>query len=138
MRCTSCGSRIQTANGSAVTAGRRLATAVRGAVSRILPVRNFVATAAPISPSQRLLRGQPSPSPPVVGENGEPREVPKGERRHLTVLFCDLVGSTEMAGHLDPEQWRNTSRIPSCAAQAIERFGRHVAQESNSYAHCSS
>src|SRR6266851_1360275 len=25
------------------------------------------------------------------------------ERRHLTVLFCDLVGSTEMAGRLDPE-----------------------------------
>jgi len=29
-----------------------------------------------------------------------------GERRHLTVLFCDLVGSTEIASHLDPEQWR--------------------------------
>ena len=29
-----------------------------------------------------------------------------GERRHLTVLFCDLVGSTEIASHLDPEEWR--------------------------------
>src|ERR1700747_3570093 len=29
-----------------------------------------------------------------------------GERRHLTVLFCDLVGSTEIAGRLDPEEWR--------------------------------
>jgi hypothetical protein len=29
-----------------------------------------------------------------------------GERRHLTVLFCDLVGSTEIASRLDPEQWR--------------------------------
>src|SRR5215472_13436056 len=27
---------------------------------------------------------------------------PDGERRHLTVLFSDLVGSTEIAGHLDP------------------------------------
>jgi hypothetical protein len=25
-----------------------------------------------------------------------------GERRHLTVLFCDLVGSTEIASRLDP------------------------------------
>jgi len=29
-----------------------------------------------------------------------------GERRHLTVLFCDLVGSTEIASQLDPEEWR--------------------------------
>src|ERR1700730_16349299 len=29
-----------------------------------------------------------------------------GERRHLTVLFCDLVGSTEIAAQLDPEEWR--------------------------------
>src|ERR1700746_3886652 len=29
-----------------------------------------------------------------------------GERRHLTVLFCDLVGSTEFAARLDPEEWR--------------------------------
>ncbi len=27
-----------------------------------------------------------------------------GERRHLTVLFCDLVGSTLLAGRLDPEE----------------------------------
>src|SRR5262245_6310126 len=29
-----------------------------------------------------------------------------GERRHLTVLFSDIVGSTEIASHLDPERWR--------------------------------
>jgi len=29
-----------------------------------------------------------------------------GERRHLTVLFCDLVGSTKIAAHQDPEEWR--------------------------------
>ena len=28
---------------------------------------------------------------------------PDGERRHLTVLFCDLAGSTEIAARLDPE-----------------------------------
>src|SRR5262245_43369572 len=28
----------------------------------------------------------------------------EGERRQLTVLFCDLVGSTEIAAHLDPEE----------------------------------
>jgi class 3 adenylate cyclase/tetratricopeptide (TPR) repeat protein len=52
-----------------------------------------------------------------------------GERRHLTVLFCDLVGSTEIASHLDPEQWREiVGEYHRAAAQAIERFGGSVAQ----------
>src|SRR5207244_10459547 len=52
-----------------------------------------------------------------------------GERRHLTVLFCDLVGSTEIASHLDPEQWREiVGEYHRAAAQAVERFGGRVAQ----------
>ena len=65
----------------------------------------------------------------VVLEQGAPHEAPEGERRHLTVLFCDLVGSTEIASHLDPEQWREiVGEYHRAAAQAIERFGGHVAQ----------
>ena len=64
-----------------------------------------------------------------MGERSESHEVPEGERRHLTVLFCDLVGSTEIAGHLDPEEWREiVGEYHRAAAQAIERFGGHVAQ----------
>ena len=45
------------------------------------------------------------------------------------MLFCDLVGSTEIASHLDPEQWREiVGEYHRAAAQAIERFGGHVAQ----------
>jgi class 3 adenylate cyclase/tetratricopeptide (TPR) repeat protein len=52
-----------------------------------------------------------------------------GERRHLTVLFCDLVGSTELAGRLDPEELRQTvASYHRTAAEAIERFGGHVAK----------
>ena len=32
---------------------------------------------------------------------------PKGERRYLTVMFCDLVGSTSISAHLDAEEWRD-------------------------------
>jgi class 3 adenylate cyclase len=64
-----------------------------------------------------------------VVEHGEPREAPEGERRHLTVLFCDLVGSTDIASHLDPEAWREiVGEYHRAAAQAIERFGGCVAQ----------
>ena len=59
----------------------------------------------------------------------EPRDRLTGERRHLTVLFCDLVGSTEIAARLDPEEWREiVADYHRAAAQAIERFGGHVAQ----------
>jgi class 3 adenylate cyclase len=52
-----------------------------------------------------------------------------GERRHLTVLFCDLVGSTEIAARLDPEEWREiVADYHRAAAQAIERFGGYVAK----------
>ena len=34
-----------------------------------------------------------------------------GERRHLTVLFCDLVGSTEIASRLDPKSGERPSRV---------------------------
>jgi class 3 adenylate cyclase len=52
-----------------------------------------------------------------------------GERRQLTVLFCDLVGSTELSGSLDPEDYRELVRgYQARADQAVQRFGGHVAQ----------
>jgi class 3 adenylate cyclase len=52
-----------------------------------------------------------------------------GERRHLTVLFCDLVGSIEIAARLDPEEWRETvAAYHRAAAEAVARYGGHVAQ----------
>jgi class 3 adenylate cyclase len=51
------------------------------------------------------------------------------ERRHLTVLFCDLVGSTEIAAQLDPEEWREViASYHRAAADTVTRFGGHVAK----------
>jgi len=51
------------------------------------------------------------------------------ERRHLTVLFCDLVNSTEMAAQLDPEEWGEiVANYRRCVAHEVERFGGYVAQ----------
>jgi predicted ATPase/class 3 adenylate cyclase len=53
----------------------------------------------------------------------------QGERRNLTLLFCDLVGSTGLAARLDPEDWRElAASYLSAAAQAVERFGGYVAE----------
>jgi class 3 adenylate cyclase len=47
----------------------------------------------------------------------------------MTVLFCDLAGSTAIAAGLDPEEWRATLDAYHCAAaEAITHFGGHVAK----------
>jgi class 3 adenylate cyclase/tetratricopeptide (TPR) repeat protein len=52
-----------------------------------------------------------------------------GERRPLTVLFCDLVRSTELAARLDPEDWGEALAAYQKAADAVvARYGGHVAQ----------
>ena len=83
------------------------------------------ALSQPTATPQSAQRG----AAPTIVAHGKLREMPEGERRHLTVLFCDLVGSTEIASHLDPEEWREiVGEYHRAAAQAIERFGGHVAQ----------
>jgi class 3 adenylate cyclase len=69
---------------------------------------------------------QPSSASPATGQ---PSSFACADHQILTVLFCDLVGSTEIASHLDPEEWREiVADYHRAAAQAIERFGGHVAQ----------
>jgi class 3 adenylate cyclase len=48
-----------------------------------------------------------------------------GERRQLTVLFCDLVGWTELAGQLDPEEWQQLVRAyRDAAAETVRALRR--------------
>ena len=52
-----------------------------------------------------------------------------GERRHLSVLFCDLVDSTSIAAKLDPEEWRELAAdYQRTSARAVKRFGGRVAK----------
>jgi hypothetical protein len=54
---------------------------------------------------------------------------PAAERRQLTVMFCDLVGSTALSAQLDPEELREVVRgYQELSAAAVERFGGHLAQ----------
>lgn len=52
-----------------------------------------------------------------------------GERRQMTVLFSDLVGSTELSGRLDPEDYHELVRAHQTRAEAVvTAHGGHVAQ----------
>lgn len=51
------------------------------------------------------------------------------ERRLLTIMFCDLVGSTELSARLDPEEFSEVlNQYRRVCAQSVERYGGHVAQ----------
>lgn len=51
------------------------------------------------------------------------------ERRQLTVMFCDLAGSTTLSTKLDPEDLRNViNAYHRCCAEAVERKGGFVAK----------
>ncbi len=58
-----------------------------------------------------------------------PAATAEAERRQLTVMFCDLVGSTELAARLDPEDLRDIIRTyQSRCADVIGRWDGHVAK----------
>ena len=51
------------------------------------------------------------------------------ERRQLTVMFCDLVGSTPLSEQLDPEDLRDIVRAyQQACAEVVQRFDGHIAQ----------
>ncbi len=54
---------------------------------------------------------------------------PEAERRQLTVMFCDLVGSTALSEQLDPEEFRDVVRTyQGACAEVIDRFEGYIAQ----------
>jgi class 3 adenylate cyclase/predicted ATPase len=80
--------------------------------------------------SLRRASNEEAPAPVQTRELGAlGQRMPEAERRQLTVLFCDLVGSTELATRLDPEDMGAVmSAYHRATAAVIERFDGHVAR----------
>ena len=85
------------------------------------------ATLPPVEAQTRPQHDQtdrPADPPPAVSVRAS-----EAERRQLTVMFCDLVGSTSLSGQLDPEDLREVVRAyQETAAEVIVRFAGHIAQ----------
>jgi class 3 adenylate cyclase len=59
----------------------------------------------------------------------EPRPLDSAERRHVTVMFSDLVGSTALSARMDPEDLREViSAYQQCVADTVRRFDGFVAK----------
>jgi class 3 adenylate cyclase/predicted ATPase len=58
-----------------------------------------------------------------------PKPQDSAERRQVTVMFSDLVGSTALAARMDPEDLREViSAYQKCVAEIVQRFGGFVAK----------
>jgi class 3 adenylate cyclase len=77
-----------------------------------------------LPPARKAAR--PAASPPALQSRPA---TPEAERRQLTVMFCDLVGSTPLAEKLDPEELREVilAYQQTCAEQ-IQRFDGYLAR----------
>jgi class 3 adenylate cyclase/predicted ATPase len=59
----------------------------------------------------------------------EPKPQDTAERRQVTVMFSDLVGSTALSARIDPEDLREViSAYQKCVAETVQRFGGFVAK----------
>ena len=59
----------------------------------------------------------------------EPKAQDTAERRQVTVMFSDLVGSTALSARMDPEDLREViSAYQKCVAETVQRFGGFVAK----------
>lgn len=92
----------------------------------------------PMGPRARLLAAMPalraaprhSPLPAGTDTSAAPNRLPRSpEIRQLTVLFCDVVDSTSLAGDLDPEEWNALmTGYRRLCREHIERQQGYVAQ----------
>ena len=66
-----------------------------------------------------------SPQPALT----EPKPQDTAERRQVTVMFSDLVGSTALSTRMDPEDLRELiTAYQKCVAETVRRFGGFVAK----------
>ena len=66
---------------------------------------------------------------PVSREITTPVPRSDAERRQVTVMFSDLVGSTALSARMDPEDLREViSAYQKCVAETVQRFGGFVAK----------
>jgi hypothetical protein len=90
----------------------------------------------PVGDRKRLLKaiaqlgnsapGQPEAAPPQPAAPSPPPQAfrPDAERRPITVMFCNLVGSTALASRLDAEDWRNlVNAYLDAASAAVTELG---------------
>lgn len=118
MRCTNCGRENARDGRFCTECGKPLARSCPSCQAPVLPAAKFCAQCG-----ANLVVGQETAPTKVATSRQD------AERRQLTVLFCDLVGSSAMSQRVDAEVLRDIIRVyqDSCAG-VITRWGGYIAR----------
>jgi hypothetical protein len=98
----------------------------RKVLRAIAELNNAATTAMPAPPPVMSAPIPAAVAPPPISARVEAA----GERRHVTVMFCDLVDSTGIAAKLDAEEWRDlVGAYLDAATAAVTEMGGKVAKK---------
>ncbi|MGE0679480.1 MAG: adenylate/guanylate cyclase domain-containing protein [Candidatus Binatia bacterium] len=135
MRCASCGFENLEGLKFCEECGTKLIQICPSCGHEVRPTAKFCGecgvSLVPSAQSSTTSPQPPTPSPEPLSSRpqapGARRDA--AERRQLTVMFCDLVGSTALSEQLDPEEWREVVRVyQETCAEVIRRFDGHITQ----------
>src|SRR5262249_15000854 len=133
MRCASCGFENRAGMAFCTECGARLQQSCASCGFKNTAQAKFCGKCGLRFPSQPPAAPPPrdqhvdqaAPVPPPGAQPG----AHEAERRQLTVMFCDLVGSTPLAEKLDPEELREVVRAyQQTCTEVIQRYEGHIAQ----------
>ena len=128
MQCSQCQHENPAEAKFCLNCGTRL-TQVCSQCQQVLPPEAKFCMACGHALTETVVPQAQAPQPPRVESTPLAGHLPEAERRQLTVMFCDLVGSTALSGQLDPEVLREVVRAyQEVAAEVIQRYDGHIAQ----------
>jgi predicted ATPase/class 3 adenylate cyclase len=125
MECPQCGASNPEGQKSCSDCGAALSKRCPSCGSESASGKKFCGDcgAALLGPPKPLHR----PRPPIP--ESEHLTTAGAERRQVTVMFCDLVGSTALSASMDPEDLREIiSAYQACVAETVSRYGGFVAK----------
>ncbi len=94
-----------------------------------LTEEDFEKLGIPLGPRKKLLKAIAALQPSSSASRSTPLEASVAERRQLTVMFCDLVGSTALAAGMDLEEYREVlAAYQTESAIAIKRYNGYIAR----------
>jgi class 3 adenylate cyclase/predicted ATPase len=124
MKCPSCGAETTAGNRFCITCGTPLAPTCAACGALNQPSAKFCGQCGMGLVREVQANVLATETPP--GHKPSPLAA---ERRHLTVMFCDMAGSTALAARLDPEDLREVIRgFQDACVRAIGRFDGFVAK----------
>ena len=134
MRCSACARENPAGSNFCLECGDPMPLVCSQCENELPPGSRFCnACGTPVDPSQQptITKGIAFSIPDVSAAPSplSPQVAPEAERRQLTVMFCDLQGSTSLSQQLDPEDLREVIRsYQEVCAGAIARFEGHIAK----------